>query len=177
MKDKLFTLFIKLQILPLVLIIIDQLTKAWAISLLKYEGNSITVIDGFFKLTLLYNEGAAFSLLDTSTFLLTLVSLSAIIGIEYYIIVKKPKDKIFVVGLLIILAGAFGNFIDRAIFSKVTDFLSFTFFGWDFAVFNFADCCVSIGCVGLLIYMFFFSKEFKMDKTIEPINEKSELNE
>ena len=98
-------------------------------------------------------------MLSDSTLFLSIVSLVAIIGIEYYLIKKKPTDKIMCIILLVLMAGAFGNFIERIFFQKVTDFLSFIIFGNEFATFNFADICITLSCIGLCIYIIFFAKE------------------
>lgn len=58
------------------------------------------------------------------------------------------------VALVLILAGAVGNFIDRLRLHFVVDFLSFRFFGHDFAVFNLADSFIVVGTILLMIHVF-----------------------
>lgn len=158
----LYDVFIKFQLLAIILIIIDLLSKFICVKTLPdfvKTGEKVEVIKDFFYLKLVYNTGGAFSMLSDSTLFLSIVSLVAIIGIEYYLIKKKPTDKIMCIILLVLMAGAFGNFVERIFFQKVTDFLSFIIFGNEFATFNFADICITQSCIGLCIYIIFFAKE------------------
>ena len=49
-----------------------------------------------------------------------------------------------------------GNFIDRLLNSKVVDFLSFHFWGYDFPTFNVADICLTVGVIMLIVHFLFF---------------------
>ena len=60
-------------------------------------------------------------------------------------------------GKEVYFAGAVGNLIDRALFGYVTDMIKTLFM--NFAVFNFADCCVVVGGILLAVYAIFFWKE------------------
>jgi len=71
----------------------------------------------------------------------------------------KNKSKILRLAISIVLGGALGNFIDRLLYGKVTDFLDFYIFGYDYPVFNVADICVNIGTILLAIYIIFIYKE------------------
>ena len=65
--------------------------------------------------------------------------------------------------LILILAGAVGNIVDRIALGYVRDFIYFELI--DFAVFNFADSCLTVGTIVLIIYLlFFYSKD---EKSIE----------
>ena len=165
MKQKLTDIFLKFQVLAIILIIIDQVTKI--IFQANFEvGEYNEVIKNFFYIKLIYNTGAAASILENQTWLLTLISIIACGAIEYYLIKYKPKDKILTTILLVLLAGAFGNLIDRLFFGKVTDFLCFFIFGDEFPTFNVADICVTCSCIALLIYSFFMP-DSKNDKKVK----------
>ena len=62
---------------------------------------------------------------------------------------------------VLIMAGGVGNLIDRCVFKYVTDMIQTTFM--DFPVFNFADCCITVGVVLLVIYVLFFCKDEKKE--------------
>ena len=75
-------------------------------------------------------------------------------------IYNKDKSKIASLALVLVAGGAIGNCIDRLFRGYVVDMLSFNFFGYSFPVFNFADICVVIGAV-LLVVSLCFTKEGK----------------
>ena len=56
--------------------------------------------------------------------------------------------------MAVVMAGAFGNFIDRAFIGYVTDMVDTLFM--NFAVYNFADICVVLGILALAVYIIFF---------------------
>ena len=174
MKNKVLNVLLKFQVLAIILVIIDQITKI--IFKTNFEvGEYNSVIKGFFYIKLVYNTGAAGSIFSEHTWLLTIFSILACVGIEYYLIKYKPKNKIVVAILLVLLAGAFGNLIDRLFFQKVTDFLCFYIFGGEFPTFNFADICVTLSCFSLIIYSFFTKDE--KDNNKKQNNEINEVKE
>ncbi len=150
-KEFIKKLLIYIIVIALI-VAIDQITKAVArSSLIVGKENAIEVIKNFFYITLLYNTGAAWNFLNNNTLLLTIISVIASVGISiYYFASKEERTNLESVTLALIIAGAIGNGIDRIIAAKVTDFLDFYIFGYDFPIFNIADCAEVIG-IGLLI--------------------------
>jgi signal peptidase II len=142
----------------IVLIALDQVTKFLAIEYIK-PMNSLTVIPGIFKLTYVENQGIAFGLFQGGRWIFVGVAIIILIGIAvYYARLPKTKEYRFVKILLIIIAaGAIGNFIDRFKNGFVVDFLHASFI--DFPVFNLADCYVVVGTISLMIISMFFVKE------------------
>ncbi len=160
-KKVLYNIFIKYQGLLILLLIIDQVTKALALNFLKEPVYIFGI--SWLQLRLQINSGIAFSFLkDAPQWISALVSVVATLALEAYVIIKKPKSKIYNSILLVLIAGALGNGIDRwlAVFGKYTgytgvvDFIYPTFF----ANFNFADICVTLSCIALFIY-FIFAKD------------------
>ena len=88
-------------------------------------------------------------------------TLLSVVDITYEMIRLKNTNPFLSVILALILGGTIGNFIDRLRYSYVVDFLSFTFFCKDFAVFNVADMCITVGAILLLIYIIIFDKNGK----------------
>ncbi|MCC6953829.1 MAG: signal peptidase II, partial [Deltaproteobacteria bacterium] len=117
-------------VLPLVLffalmLTLDQLTTEWVLSTLRM-GHSITVIPGFFDLSLVYNPGAAFGMFadlpeQTRKIALVSVGVIALIIVGRLLIVDARQDRVAQYALAGILSGAFGNIIDRLRFGAVID--------------------------------------------------------
>ena len=148
-------------------IVIDQVSKIYMENLLTTKG-TIVVIEDFFKLQLHYNTGAAFSSFDGNFVFLMLMTLVASIVFVFMAFMSDFDTKLFyTIGVFLMIGGMIGNFIDRVFrFGQgVVDFLSFTFFGWDFAVFNMADTFLVIGVICVVIDLLFF--EGKREKLKE----------
>jgi signal peptidase II len=136
-------------------VLIDQLTKILAEDSLTF-GVRETVIDGFFYLTLLYNRGAAWSILSGNRWFLVLVSTAATIGfIVYYVKRLNNSKAVLLLALSLVIGGTFGNLINRALYGQVVDFLDFIIIGYNYPVFNFADTFLVIG-MGLLVIAIYF---------------------
>lgn len=139
-----------LLLVPL-LLVCDQVFKLLAERLLA-EGVPQTAIPGLLDFTLIYNTGAAFGVLRGGAIWLAWVNLVvAVIILLYLNRSKMPWLPQLAYGM--IAAGALGNAIDRFGRGSVIDYLDLTTgisLLRDFAVFNFADCCVVIG-VGLML--------------------------
>ena len=123
------------------------------------EYQEIIIIKNFFSILYVENTGAAFSILKDSTLLLIIISVLFVILLGSYI--KKESEKFKkaeVVSYGLILGGIFGNMIDRIIHRKVTDYLSFNIIKYEFPIFNFADMCIVVGAIILLIYILFIDK-------------------
>ena len=100
------------------------------------------------------NTGAAFSLLEEHTWILTIVSLVVSV-LLVVLLVKKVFPRPFAMAALsMVLAGAVGNLIDRALLGYVTDMFETLFMR--FAVFNVADICVVVGGIAFCVYYLFF---------------------
>lgn len=140
----------KIYQITAVLLMIDQVIKLLVDSNMELF-QEIKIIPNFFSIHYVKNTGAAFSILQNNTIILTIISVIVVILLDGYI--KKEEksiDKRDAISLGIIMGGIFGNLIDRIIHHGVIDYLSFTFFSYSFPVFNFADICIVLG-VGLLI--------------------------
>lgn len=138
---------------------LDQITKIIAINnLVEYK--SVPVIKDFFYWTLCYNTGGAWSIFSNSTWMLVVISVLAL-GMIIFTLVKS-KSKMYDVAAALFIGGLLGNLLDRVIQGKVTDFLDFMIFGYDFPVFNVADICI---CVSAVFIVWAILKEEKKDGT------------
>jgi len=140
------------------LLVLDQMTKAWVLASLKlHEG--FAVIDGFFNIVHVRNPGAAFSFLAgaspafRSAFFIA-VTVAAIVLILHYLRRTRIGDTSLVFSLALILSGALGNLIDRVRFGEVVDFLDVYVGAHHWPTFNVADTAISTGAALLVLLMF-----------------------
>nr|MCR4661173.1 signal peptidase II [Clostridia bacterium] len=131
------------------------------------ENGKIDIIKGVLSLTAVENTGASFGIFANHTTALTVVSIICSVFLFLFIFYSyKYKNKVLRTALVLILAGAIGNIIDRLALGYVRDFIYFELI--NFAVFNFADSCLTIGAILLIIYViFFYSKDEKEIKEKE----------
>ena len=138
-------------LLCLALIVLDQIAK-WATVEWVAPVGSIPLIENVFHLSYVQNTGVAFGMLQGRFWLFTIVVVLATIGILWYFFAKTTADQKWMrLSLVMILAGALGNYIDRIFRGFVVDTFDFRWIG--FWVFNLADTWITIGCVLLLLYV------------------------
>ncbi len=150
------------------IIALDQLTKMYVHTHFLL-GESHTVLPGFFDLTYVRNEGAAFGIFreahDTfrNIFFLTMPPLA--IAFILYIMREVPdSDKLQNVALSLVCGGAIGNYIDRLRFRYVIDFLDFHLQRkWTYPAFNVADISIvtGIGILMLIMYLQWYEEKKK----------------
>jgi signal peptidase II len=138
--------------LSAIVIALDLLTKYWVQSVLTAgEQRPIT---SFFNLVLFHNQGAAFSFLaDAGGWQRIFFSVISVIAsvVIVYLLRKHAGQKLFCLGLALILGGALGNLYDRLTLGYVIDFLYFHYHQYYWPAFNVADSAISCG-VALLLW-------------------------
>ena len=155
-----------MNILPIIavviLILLDQGTKFWALASLKPIHN-MTLVEGFMDLTFVENRGVAFGMFSGQRwFILLLTGIIAAGLIWFYKAMPKKKEYFPLrVSLVMVLSGAIGNIIDRLFRGYVVDFFEFTFFEWP--VFNVADIYVVVGVTLLALMILFVVKDEDLD--------------
>jgi signal peptidase II len=144
--------------LALLVIVADQLTKTLILGAFQL-GDSRT-ITSYFNLVRVHNTGAAFSFLAGASgwqrwFFIGLGALATVFII--WMLKKHPEQKLFCFAITMIMGGAVGNVIDRALHGYVVDFLQFRFAvlepvfrGGYFPSFNIADSAITLGAVLLI---------------------------
>ena len=139
--------------LALALLIADQLTKVWVIQNFSL-GESIELLP-VFNFTYARNYGAAFSFLGDAggwqRWLFTLIAVLVSVVLSVWLSRLKPAQWKLSLALVLIVAGAIGNLIDRSLYGYVVDFLHVYYQQWHYPIFNIADCAITIGA-GLLIW-------------------------
>ncbi len=139
-------------LMAIVIVLLDQLTKLWVLG--TFEPFEVVTVLPVFNLTLVFNEGAAFSFLADAggwqryVFLL----ISAVMSVVFVVWLTRIKvhEVWLAYGLVLLLGGAVGNLIDRIWLGKVIDFLQWHWSGAYFPAFNLADAAITLGVIFLL---------------------------
>lgn len=172
------------SILIVVLVGLDLLSKYLLQQYFENGGEPIVVINNFFNLEYVQNTGVAFGMFKNSVVASLVFPIIFLLAFVAYDILCKTNKKTYIVAFSLIIAGAIGNLYDRIILKFVRDFFAVKIFPF---VFNFADACVSIGFVMLVVvFILDIIKSDKQkknnvkikneNKTVES-NENSELND
>ncbi|URI11288.1 signal peptidase II [Aquincola tertiaricarbonis] len=138
--------------LALAVILLDQFTKTLIVGYFQL-GDSRTVTS-FFNVVRVHNHGAAFSFLaDASGWQRWFfIGLASVVSVFIVVMLKKhPGQKLFCFALAMILGGAIGNVIDRAIHGYVVDFIQVHAGGKYFPSFNLADSAITLGAICLIL--------------------------
>ena len=141
----------KLFGLSIIFVIIDQVIKFIISNNIKLN-TEINVIDKFFYITHVHNDGAAFSSFSGNTIFLILISIISLIIIYLFFIKDKNLSKIEIVLISLLIGGIIGNFIDRIVLKYVIDYIGFIIFDYHFPIFNFADICIVLSIIGIIIF-------------------------
>jgi signal peptidase II len=149
---------LKYYVYALLIIIVDQATK-WIIKSKLTLGEARSVIGDFFLITSHRNRGAAWSILQGQRWFFLIITIVVVVGVIVYLQrMRREGRKLMCAALCLLLGGALGNFIDRALYGEVVDFLQFNFrfslFGKDidytYPIFNVADSAIVIGVLLIL---------------------------
>lgn len=143
----------------IVLAIADQIIKFFVSTNLKEIG-SVSVIDNLLSFTYVENNGVAFGSFAGNRWIFVVLTTALIAAILIYMFKKKPKSKLFYASVALVVGGGIGNLIDRIFYGYVIDYISLSFFP---PVCNFADYCITVGTVLLMIYVLFFTSTGKKD--------------
>ncbi len=147
-------------VLPtLVVVLLDQVSKHFFWNL----GKNFDVIDGFLRVTLVRNSGAAFGMLQGGRVLLIAASVAASIFIVFLAEKVPPHERAKRVFLGMILGGAIGNLVDRLYPGHVIDFIDMGVASHRWPVYNLADSAVTIGGT-LLVLTFLLKREPKPEQ-------------
>ena len=140
---------------------IDQTSKAWATSKLRFGGD-MPVINGLLNFAYAQNTGVAFSMLDNQgdagRWGLSAVAFVAATLVLYFFWRTPRTDDRVMGALALLLAGIVGNVTDRMRLGFVVDFIDVQFGSWHYPTFNVADISICVGA-GLLILDMFLSKK------------------
>ena len=137
---------------------VDQITKFLVVQNIPLYGQ-VPAVPGLFHLTYVQNTGAAFSMLRGAQWLFALIFLVLTVAVVWDMVKKvMPFTRLERWLVVCIYAGGLGNMIDRVRLGYVVDMIEVEFM--NFAVFNVADCFITCGCIGLMLHLIFFNKDF-----------------
>ena len=128
---------------------IDQAIKYFVVQDLM-PVKEVKVIDGLFSLVYVENRGVALGMMQNHVWLFAVITVLLIAVLLFFIISKKFTGKLFIISTMLLIGGGIGNFADRVTKGFVVDYLSVSFFP---PVCNFADYCITVGAVLLIISM------------------------
>lgn len=154
------------------MVLIDQFIKFIVVKNMQLS-ESIPILEDVLHITYVLNDGAAFSFMSGQAWLLCGVTSLIMIVLFFVLFSKKITHPLALWSLGLIIGGGIGNLIDRffrgdkLFFGRVVDYVDFRII--NFAVFNFADCCVVIGTILISVYLLFFDDSSK--KSIGDSNE------
>lgn len=159
--------------IPLIvgIVAIDQLTKAWVLNTPVFQ--AVACLDAAWlcdrmeispvmDFSMTWNRGVSFGAMQADGIARwVLFGVISAIAVGFTIWLLRAERKTTALALALVVGGAVGNLIDRAIFGAVVDFIDFrgpwfgwNLFGWDVGfpwIFNIADAAISIGAIFLLV--------------------------
>ncbi|MBD5555360.1 MAG: signal peptidase II [Roseburia sp.] len=141
------------------LVVLDQLTKAAAVAHLK-DQEPYVIWKGVFELSYLENRGMAFGMFQNKQMVFIVLTVLVMIVLSYVYLMRIPAERrFFWLNLIAILffAGAIGNLIDRVLQNYVVDFFYFVLI--DFPIFNVADIYVTVAAFLFLVLGLFYYKD------------------
>lgn len=146
-------------------VLIDQGTKMLIANTFEL-GETHVLIKRFLNFTFIRNEGAAWGMFSNSRWVFIVITAVMLVVLPIVLYKYRKLHFLFGFSLSLIIGGAAGNMIDRVFQGSVVDFIQAAFI--DFPIFNFADCCVTVGAALMFVYLVFIDKTlFKSKKNEE----------
>jgi len=139
--------------LSVLVVVLDQATK-WMAEAALDPYLPVPLLPSL-NLTLMYNEGAAFSFLAGAggwqRWFFIVVALIVTVVLTVWLHRLKAAERITAIGVALVIGGAIGNVIDRALTGRVVDFIDFYVGTWRWPAFNLADSAITLGVALLLL--------------------------
>lgn len=140
----------------------DQIFKLLVVRDIKPVGSKV-IVNGVLSFDYTENTGAAFSIMQGGRWIF--IGITALICILVIISMFRYSGHEFCswAASVLIVGGGIGNMIDRIMHGYVVDYIHISFFP---AIFNFGDCCVTVGAVFLILHVLFFTKSDKTERVL-----------
>ncbi|WP_454657950.1 signal peptidase II [Bosea beijingensis] len=143
-------------VVVLVVFIADQLLKSWLLYSVGLAENGPYDLTSFLTIVLAWNRGISYGLFQQGTDLgrWFLVVISFVAAIWLWRWMWREPQRFSVFSLALIIGGALGNGVDRAVYGAVVDFVHFHWGSFSWYIFNIADVAIVVGVLGLLYESF-----------------------
>lgn len=142
--------------LAVLVLVVDQASKLWLLFGARLAEEGPFQLASFLEIVLAWNRGISYGLFQQSTdlgrWLLVAISFLAPIWLGRWM--WRSPDRLTVASLALIIGGALGNGIDRAVYGAVVDFVHFHVGSFSWYIFNVADAAIVVGVAGLLYESF-----------------------
>lgn len=155
----------------ILLIVLDQVVK-YLVKTGIPMGTTVDVIPGFMGLTYIENPGAAFSMLVGARWFFVVLTVVFVAFAMWVLLTKKLVHPLGKWSWVLVIAGAVGNLIDRALTGAVVDMFQTQFM--NFAIFNVADIFVVVGGIAFCVYYAFIHDKVKKAQTPEKQEESND---
>jgi len=154
-----------------VVVVLDWITKRWAMEALS-GGHRIDLLSGLLPLTLVFNRGAAFGIMNRgdARWVFIPVTVVALFLLGLLIVQARRNDYLRLVALSLVASGAFGNLYDRLRWSRgVVDFIGPVDLGFaHFPIFNVADIAITCGAALLAVSFWLEEREERRTEAERP---------
>ena len=140
----------------LIVFVADQLLKSWLLYSVGLAENGPYDLTSFLTIVLAWNRGISYGLFQQGTDLgrWFLVVISFVAAIWLWRWMWREQRRFTVLSLALIIGGALGNGLDRAVYGAVVDFVHVHWGNFSWYIFNIADVAIVVGVLGLLYESF-----------------------
>ena len=145
-------------LIPLLAVVLDQLTKYLTVAYLKPVGD-IPILPDVLHLRYVENRGAAWGAMQGQMVFFYVVTAVMLVGMVLALYKNWVRGGFGRTVVLLLIGGTLGNFIDRVRLGYVVDMIYFALI--DFPVFNVADIFLTCGCGALFVYLIFFDEKLQ----------------
>lgn len=134
----------------MIFLILDQAVKIFINSRFVL-GEAYILINNLLSILLVHNTGAAFSILSGNQVFLVIIGIIALVALLLFVYQGDNYSDYEIFAYSLLFGGILGNLIDRIFYGYVIDFISLTFVGYNFPIFNIADMCIVASVILIII--------------------------
>lgn len=134
----------------MIFLILDQAVKIFINSRFVL-GEVYILINNLLSILLVHNTGAAFSILSGNQVFLVIIGILALVALLLFVYQGDNYSDYEIFAYSLLFGGILGNLIDRIFYGYVIDFISLTFVGYNFPIFNIADMCIVASVILIII--------------------------